>query len=164
MRSFLTPLLTCTVLGACALPPTPAVDQTPAQSAAQSRAAASLDSTDALDELVRINTLSGDAQRAERVRLDGERLTTARLQFRFALLLGRDDDPASQDRAIKLLGTVDTSDARAQAVVDLARTSLKSQLDARRQASRTQELQARIEQLKALEKSLQQRDDAPKPR
>ncbi|HQT01207.1 MAG: hypothetical protein B7Y26_02790 [Hydrogenophilales bacterium 16-64-46] len=160
MRSLLTPLLACVLLGACTLPPAPPIEQ----AAAQNRTLSTLDSTDALDELVRINAQSGDAQRAERTRLDGERLGTARLQFRLALLLGRDDDPASQERALKLLGSLDTSDARAQALVDLTRTSLKAQLDARRQASRTQELQARIEQLKALEKSLQQRDDAPKPR
>ena len=160
MRSFLTPLLTCALLGACTLPPAPAIEQSPAQTRTQT----SLDSAEALDELVRLGSQSADAQRAERARLDGERPGSARLQFRFALLLGRDDDPAAQERALKLLGTIDTNDARTQALIDLTKASLKAQLDARRQSSRAQELQARIEQLKALEKSLQQRDDAPKPR
>ncbi len=160
MTTRLIALFACALLSACTLPPSPAPDPAPTVS----RASTSLDSDDALDELARLAVQSADAQRAERNRLEGERLVSARLQFRFALLLGRDDDAASQERALKLLGTLDTRDARAQALVDLARTSLKAQLDARRQTSRTQELQTRIDQLKALEKSLQQRDDTPKPR
>lgn len=165
MQIHLMTVLACTLLTACTLPPTPASAPVPVPVPTTTRAPAGLQGADALDELARLAAQPADAQRAERSRLDGgERLATARLQFRLALLLGRDDDPASQERALKLLGTIDTSDPRAQALIDLARTALKAQLDARRQASRTQELQARIDQLKALEKSLQQRDDAPKPR
>lgn len=160
MPTRLIALFACLLVSACTLPPAPAPDPAPAAS----RTTASLDSDDALDELARQTAQSADALRAERTRLEGERLATARLQFRFALLLARDDDAASQERALKLLGALDTRDARAQALVDLVRTGLRAQLDARRQASRTQELQTRIDQLKALEKSLQQRDDAPRPR
>lgn len=160
MQSPLPALFTCVLLSACTLPPAPAAVPGPGPI----RSEKALDSSDALDELVRLDSQSVDAQRMERNRLDGERLTSTRLQFRLALLLGRDEDPVSQERALKLLGAIDTSDARAKALVDLTKAGLKAQLDARRQAGRAQELQARIEQLKALEKSLQQRDDAPKPR
>lgn len=167
MRFLLPTLLSVFVLGACALPP--AEPRTPpVESKAPPRvvvpAPSGLVTTDALDILARVSALSAEQLRAELARADGERAATSAAQFRLALLLGREDDAAAQERALKLLGTIDADGPRAQAVIDLARTALRAQLEARRQAARAQELQERIEQIKALEKSLQQRDAAPKPR
>jgi hypothetical protein len=166
LMRLLTPLLLfCTALSACA-PLTPVAPKPPAKSqAAPVVASAGLGTDEALDTLARINTLSAEQQRAELARLDGERPPAAiAAQFRLALLLGRDDDPAAVERGLKLLGTIEADGSRAQAVLDLAKSALRAQLDARRNAARAQELQTRIDQIKALEKSLQQRDAAPKPR
>lgn len=154
------PILLSLALGACAVPP-PA--QKPPVKVA-TPASAGLTAGEALDTLTRIASLGADQQRAELARLDDERTLSPAAQFRFALLLGRDDDPAVMERGLKLLGTIDADGARAQAVLDLAKTALKAQIEARRQGARAQELQERIDQIKALEKSLQQRDAAPKPR
>ncbi len=160
MRLLLPAFLSTLALGACAVPPV--ASKPPVKVAAA--ASSGLSASDALDVLARVAALSAEQQRIELARLDDERTSSAAAQFRLALLLGREDDPAALERGLKLLGTIDADGARAQAVLDLAKTALKAQLDAHRQAARAQELQERIDQIKALEKSLQQRDAAPKPR
>lgn len=160
MRPFLPTFFLALSLGACALPPNAV--RPPAKIAAP--AATDLSATDALDALVRIAALGPEQQRAERARLDDERSPGPAAQFRLALLLGHEDDPAALERALKILGAIEADGPRAQALLDLAKSALKAQLDAQKQAARALELQERIEQIKALEKSLQQRDAAPKPR
>lgn len=116
-----------------------------------------------LDALVRVPvSLSDEQRRADIARLENERAVTSR--FRLALLLGRDDDPVAVERGIKLLSGLEGDSKSAQALIDLARAQLKSRLDALRHQARAEELQLRIEQIKALEKSLQQRDSSPATR
>jgi hypothetical protein len=49
-------------------------------------------------------------------------------------------------------------DARTQALVELMKRSLKARIELKQQTARAQELQDKLEQIKALEKSLQQRN------
>jgi len=165
MPRHLSLLVLCFALGACAVPP--AAPKPPARTAPAeppAAAPAGLGANDALDILARVAALSPEQQRAELARQDDDRPPGPAAQFRLALLLGRDENPAALERGLKLLGQIPADGPRAQTVLDLAKSALKAQLEARRQAARAQELQTRIDQLKALEKSLQQRDDAPKPR
>ena len=156
-------LVLCFALGACALPPPkPPARTAPAEPPAA--APSGLVVTDARDILARVAALGSEQQRAELARLDDDRALGPGAQFRLALLLGRDENPVAIERGLKLLGQIPADGARAQTVLELAKSALRAQLEARRQAARAQELQTRIDQLKALEKSLQQRDDAPKPR
>jgi hypothetical protein len=116
-----------------------------------------------LDALVRVPVnLSDEQRRADIARLENERAVTSR--FRLALLLGRDDDPVAVERGIKVLSGLEGDSKSAQALIDLARAQLKSRLDALRHHARAEELQLRIEQIKALEKSLHQRDSSPATR
>jgi ribosomal protein S12 methylthiotransferase accessory factor YcaO len=48
-------------------------------------------------------------------------------------------------------------DARTQALVELMKRSLKARIELRQQTARNLELQDKLEQIKTLEKSLQQR-------
>lgn len=162
MRSLLPILLPVTILAACAVPPPAPTPRPPAKVVVA--APTGLTAADALDVLARVASLSADQQRTERARLDDARTLAPAGQFQLALLLGREEDPAALERGIKLLGAIDAEGPRVQALIDLAKNLLKAQLDAARQNARAQDLQTRIDQIKALEKSLQQRDAAPKPR
>ncbi|MEW6119049.1 MAG: hypothetical protein AB1593_03040 [Pseudomonadota bacterium] len=158
MRPLFPACALCLALAACAVPqvpPKPPLRTTAATPTTE------LDANDALDAVARIAAWNTEQQRAERARLDDGRSLTPAARFRLALLLGREDDPAALERALKVLAAIEPEGPRAQAVLDLARNALRAQLDALRQAARAQELQMRIEQIKALEKSLQQRDDVP---
>jgi hypothetical protein len=146
-------------LGACGGLPLP---EATSNSTAQSPTL--LSTTDALEVLASLSRLSPDAQHQELLKPRTGHLQNASSLFRFALLLGRDSDVGQQERGLKILDGLDGADARAQAVIDLARTGLIAQIEAHRQAQRAGELQDRIDQIKALEKSLQQRDVKPAPR
>jgi hypothetical protein len=61
-----------------------------------------------------------------------------------------------------LLNALPEPDARTQALLDLMKKSLRTRLELTQQTARTQELQDKLTQIKALEKSLQQRNGTPK--
>ncbi len=78
-------------------------------------------------------------------------------RFRLAALLSRDEH-GDWERAIKALdGLGDDPDPRAQALVAILKKSLRARFELRQQTARVIELQERIQQIKALEKNLQQR-------
>jgi hypothetical protein len=101
---------------------------------------------------------TAEHQRAEIARLDSERSSSVTARFKLALLLGRADEPAEIERGLKILSALEGDGKAAQALIDLAAGKLRARLDAQRQHARASALQQRIEQIKALEKSLQQRD------
>ena len=115
-----------------------------------------------LTELTRAQLLSLEQCRREVADLNAGRRLDSGERFRLAALLARDDH-GDWERAIKALdGLADDSDPRAQALVDTLKKSLRARHDLRQQTSRVTELQARIEQIKALEKDLQQRNEPRK--
>jgi hypothetical protein len=144
-----TPILAVLLLavGACALPP-----EYPALLGHGDAGAPAL-----LAEMARIDGLTPEQRRRELAALDtGRRLDAAR-RFQLAILLEREDSPESLERSLKLLNAVAAPDARTEALVDLMKRSVTTRLELKQQVARTQELQSRLEQIKALEKSLQQR-------
>ena len=137
------------MLGACATPFEPPVFRS---GQAGSNAPA------LLTELARVAALSPEQRRRELAGLDGERRLDDARRFQLAALLEREDSVDSLERSLKSLGTLTDLDARTQALVELMKRSLKARIELRQQTARAQELQDKLEQIKALEKSLQQRN------
>lgn len=137
-------------LGACALPPAP---ETAVRPAPQEENASSL----MLAELARVETLSAEQRRREIASLDATRGLASARRFQLAALLASDEAPESLERALKTLDGLPRADVQTRALVDLMKQSLKARVDLARQVARGQELQDKLEQIKALEKSLQQR-------
>lgn len=111
-----------------------------------------------LGELARVAGLSPEQRRRELGHLDGDRRLDDDRRFRFAALLEREDTTEALERSLKLLGAITGGDEQAQVLVELMKKSLRGRLELRAQNARVQDLQDRIEQIKALEKSLQQRN------
>ncbi|MBT9567536.1 MAG: hypothetical protein IV085_04485 [Thiobacillus sp.] len=135
-------------LGACALPPPdrPVPRATHTESTPPAL----------IGELARIAALTVDQRRRELAELDGARLDDTR-RFQLAALLERDDSPDALERSLKNLNALGDLDARSQALVEQMKKSLKARIENRQLAARNAELQDKLEQIKALEKSLQQR-------
>lgn len=115
-----------------------------------------------LDVLVRLPpNQPPELLRADIARLDSERTLSVNTRFKLAILLGRTDDPADIERGLKILAGLEGESKAAQALIDLASEMLRARLGVQRQHARAAELQQRIDQIKALEKSLQQRDVSP---
>lgn len=114
-----------------------------------------------IGELARVSSLSAEQRRRELAELEGSRLDDTR-RFQLAALLERDDSSESLERSLKNLNALGDLDARSQALVDQMKKSLRARLDNRQLAARNAELQDKIEQIKALEKSLQQRSATQK--
>lgn len=114
-------------------------------------------STRRLDELARIDALSPEQRRRETAQLEEQRRLDPAQRFQLAALLEREDTVESLERSLKLLGALPDGDARSAAVSDMLKRSLRARLDARQLTARNQELQNKLEQIKTLEKSLQQR-------
>lgn len=112
-----------------------------------------------LAELARVATLSAEQRRRELAALESGRLDDAR-RFQLAALLEREDTPEALERGLRALNALDPSDARGQALVEVMKRSFRARLEARQQATRAQELQDRLDQIKTLERSLQQRAPA----
>jgi len=112
-----------------------------------------------LGELARVASLSAEQRRRELATLEGSRLDDAR-RFQLAALLEREDSPEALERGLRALNALDPPDARAQALVELMKRSLRTRIEHRQQTARAQELQDRLDQIKTLEKSLQQRTPA----
>lgn len=147
------PLLIATLLlmlGACTqLADTPALRALQPETGAQAM----------LGELSRVAALSTEQRRRELATLEGGRLDDAR-RFQLAALLEREDSPDAPERGLRALNALDPPDARAQAVIELMKRNLRARIELRQQTARAQELQDRLDQIKTLEKSLQQRSPA----
>ena len=135
-------------LGACALPP-----EWPGPHVRQAEPAASALNS----ELARVAALSDEQRRRELADLESVRLNDAR-RFQLAALLERDDSVEALERSLKTLNAIGDLDARAQSLVDLMKRSLRARIENKQLAARNAELENRLEQIKALEKSLQQRN------
>jgi len=142
-------------LGACSALPPP---ERPAP-----RSPPSMPATSALlSELARVATLSPEQRRRELVDLEnGRRLDDAR-RFQLTALLEREDSVDACERGLKALATMDEDDSRTQALVELLKRSLKARIELKQQTARADELQDKLDQIKALEKSLQQRSTPSK--
>lgn len=138
------------ILGACALPP-----DGPAPRARSSEPGAST----WVSELARISALSADQRRRELAELENTRLNDTR-RFQLATLLERDDSVEALERSLKALAAIN-DDARSQALIELMKKSLRARIENKQLAARNAELQDKLEQIKALEKSLQQRSAPP---
>jgi hypothetical protein len=143
-------------LGACASPPWSG------QMAVPAYRIAGLGALPLLNELSRVAALSSEQRRRELAALDSERRLDDSKRFQLAALLEREDSEDALERSLKNLGAIDNVDPRAQTVLDLLKKSLTVRIELKQQAARTQELQDKLDQIKALEKTLQQRSTLPK--
>lgn len=110
-----------------------------------------------LIELGNVQALNTDQIRREVAMLNVEKRLDNTQRFRLAALLARDEH-GDWERAIKALdGLGDDPDPRAQALVAILKKSLRARVELRQQTARVVELLERIQQIKALEKNLQQR-------
>jgi hypothetical protein len=134
-------------LGACATPlEHPAFRITPT----------GLDAAGLASELARVAALSAEQRRRELAALEERRLDDAR-RFQLAALLEREDNGDALERSLKTLGMLGDLDARTHALVELMKRSLRARIELKQQTTRAQELQDKLEQIKVLERSLQQR-------
>lgn len=151
-------LLVALLLGACAplgRPPS-AHPERGALPERPSPGPSALDSSVLLAELARVTALSAEQRRRELAELDSRRPDDAR-RFQLALLLEREDTVETLERSLKTLTALDAPDNRAQALIELLKRALRTRIELKQQTARTVELQDKLEQIKALEKSLQQR-------
>jgi hypothetical protein len=139
-------------LGACATPPDQPARNTPT----------GLDTAGLSSELARVAALSGEQRRRELAGLEGERRLDDARRFQLAALLEREDSVEALERSLKTLGAISDTDARTGALLDLMKKSLRARIELRQQTLRAQELQDKLDQIKALEKSLQQRNTQPR--
>ena len=114
-----------------------------------------------LSELARVDALTPEQRRREVATLEGARRLDDPRRFQLAALLEREDSVEPLEHSLKVLNTLGEADARTQALLDLMKRSLKARIELRQQTARSQELQDMIDQIKALEKSLQQRKAPP---
>ena len=136
------------ILSACTLLP-----ESPAPRVRQAEPA----SFSVIAELARVSNLSAEQRRRELADLDGARMNDNR-RFQLAALLERDDGVDALERSLKTLAAINEDDARAQSLIDLMKRSLKARIEIKQLTTRNAELQDKLEQIKALEKSLQQRN------
>jgi hypothetical protein len=143
-------------LSACA--PLPA----PGQATAPGLRVLALGAPALLNELARVATLSPELRRRELATLDSERRLDDARRFQLAALLEREDSVDALERSLKNLAAIDDVDSRAQTLLDLMKKSLTARIELKQQTARAQELQDKLDQIKALEKTLQQRSTLPK--
>ena len=137
------------MLGACAAP----LERAPVRNG-QSEP----DAPVMLNELARVAALSAEQRRRELAGLEAERRLDDARRFQLAALLERDDSVEALERSLKTLAAMTNVDARAQPLIDLMKKSLRARIELKQQTTRAQELQDKLDQIKALEKSLQQRN------
>lgn len=134
-------------LGACTLPPEyPAIPLLNEQGAPVM-----------LNELARVAALTPEQRRREVAELEGARRLDAARRFQLAALLEKEESAEALERSLKLLGGLPRGDTRTRTLLDLMKQSIRTRIELGEQTARTQELQDRLDQIKALEKSLQQR-------
>ena len=156
--TFKSVLFTCLLLTLSACVPPPA----PGQAAVPISRFSGLGAPALLNELSRVATLSPEQRRRELATLDAERRLDNSRRFQLAALLEREDSAEALERSLKNLATIDDVDARAQTLLDLMKRSLTARIELKQQTARAQELQDKLDQIKALEKTLQQRSTLPK--
>ena len=139
-------------LGACSSPPPPQPER-PAPRITPSESGASV----LLGELARVAALSPEQRRRELASLDGGRRLDDVRRFQLAALAEREDSTDAYERGIKALAAMEEADSRSQALVELLKRALKARIEIKQQTARAEELQDKLDQIKALEKSLQQR-------
>jgi len=143
-------------LGACAAPPWAG------QPPASTYRVFGLGATALLSELSRVASLSPEQRRHELAALDGERRLDDAKRFQLAALLEREDSVDAFERSLKSLAAIDNAESRTQALLELMKRSLTARIELKQQTARAQELQDKLDQIKALEKTLQQRSTLPK--
>ena len=118
-----------------------------------------------LSELARVDALTPDQRRRELATLEGVRRLDAAKRFQLAALLEREDSTESLEHSLKILNSLAEPDARTRMLLDQMKKSLKARIELRQQmaraqeqTARAQELQDKLDQIKALEKTLQQRN------
>ena len=104
-----------------------------------------------------VGALGTEARHRELAELSAARTLNPRERLRLAALLEREDSAEALERALKVLATLDDTDARPLA--ELLKRLVRARLDLRQQSVRVQSLEAKLEQIKALEKSLQLRSE-----
>ena len=144
------------MLSACAIPPAPGQAPPPINRFF------GLGAQSLLNELSRVATLSPEQRRRELAALDSERRLDDVKRFQLAALLEREDSADALERSLKTLAAIGDVDPRAQTLLDLMKKSLTARIELRQQTARAQELQDKLDQIKALEKTLQQRSTLPK--
>jgi hypothetical protein len=107
-------------------------------------------------ELARVAALTPEQRRRELAALDAERRLDDARRFQQAALLEREDSVDAHERALKSLAAIDDVTPRARAVIDLLKRGLRARIELRQQSAQAQVLQEKLDQIKALEKSLQQ--------
>ncbi|MHB1352930.1 MAG: hypothetical protein ACYC5S_01545 [Thiobacillus sp.] len=115
-----------------------------------------------LDELFRVASLSPEQRRRDLAALETQRRLDDTRRFQLAALLEREDGIEALERSLRTLNSLVEINVHAQTVVDLMKKSVKARIELKQQSARAHELQEKLEQIKALEKSLQQRGAAPK--
>lgn len=160
-------LLACLLLtlNACVVPPLPGPTPTPTTKTptpAPVSRLSRLSASTLLNELSRVAALSPEQRRRELAALDNERRLDDARRFQQAALLEREDSEDAFERSLKSLALIDDADPRAQTLLDLMKKSLSTRIELRQQTARAQELQDKLDQIKALEKTLQQRSTLPK--
>ncbi|MHB1092781.1 hypothetical protein [Thiobacillus sp.] len=143
-------------LNACVTPPLPEQTATPVSRVSR------LSTSTLLSELSRVAALSPEQRRRELAALDNERRFDDARRFQLAALLEREDGVDALERSLKSLAAIDDVDPRAHTLLDLMKRSLAARIELRQQTARAQELQDKLDQIKALEKTLQQRNTLPK--
>lgn len=139
-------------LGACALPPElPSIPILAEQGGSMM-----------LGELARIDALTPAQRRREIAELEGQRRLDAARRFQLAALLAREDGTEAAERSLQLLNSLTDADPRTDALLALMKKSLRTRIELIQQTARNHELQDKLSQIKALEKSLQQRNGTPK--
>lgn len=114
-----------------------------------------------LMELGEVQAMSVEQSRRELNELMASKRLDKPRRLRLAAVLARDEH-GDWDRALKMLeGLANDDDPRSQVLMDLLRKSWRTRLALRQQDARVTELQQRIQQIKTLEKDLQQRSESP---
>lgn len=141
------------ILGACALPPDKPVSPPPESGLGVAAVSA---------ELARVAALTPEQRRRELAALDAERRLDDARRFQQAALLEREDGSEAHERALKSLAAIDDATPRARAVIELLKRALRTRIELRQQSAQAQVLQEKLDQIKALEKSLQQHSAPPR--
>ncbi|HWR76031.1 MAG TPA: hypothetical protein VN283_02325 [Thiobacillus sp.] len=140
-------------LGACATP-----SEHPAIRTSQPGPAAPA----LLNELTRVAALSAEQRRRELAGLEGDRRLDDARRFQLAALLEREDSVEALERGLKSLGAIAEVDPRARPLLEMMKKLLKVRIELKQQTAHAQELQDKLDQIKVLEKSLQQRNTPDK--
>lgn len=108
--------------------------------------------------LADVDTLGPAARQRELVRLQKLGNPGPAERLRLAALYEREGDADDLERGLRALNGLD--DPATRPLAELLRRLLGARLEAKQQAQRADALDARLEQIKSLEKSLQQRSGA----